>query len=246
MACTLVNTPTPLAQAFNNPRAMQPVLDLLVASTDEDLRAILVHGLVEHAMRGSHTARPGDERHDAIADVGTILSALRSYDSNGNQRAWLIDALLGAWTIPQDDTGLPSWALFTTSERNSLWAVGYDVLSDIRALPYTEGKVQSLCSVSQHVAKVVESMIATPLSTDTDTRKGSPTEESFGNPIGCDEAQLAILPLLFQCYNALHHGDIFRDNAVDLVEQFVVDAVDSLIRSGLVPPNSLAAVRMNK
>jgi len=228
-----MKTPITLAHAFNNPRAMQSVLDFLITDHDEDLRAILIHGLVEHVMRGSYYAPAGDERRDAIEDFVTIIGSLEPYDADGGRRAWLIGVLTAAWTAPRDESEVAAWRLFTESERCALWTIVHDVVLHIRTLPRTDGRDQAMCTLIHQIADAVARMA---MATQTaDGRDNAPMQGTLG--IG--EAYLVILPILRDCYSALHSGDIEPDDpALTVCDDSLSAAVTGLVESGLLPPDA--------
>ncbi len=235
------HTTTPITPgcAFNNPRAMQPALDLLVTCHDEDLRAILIHGLVEHVMRGSHYAPAGDERRDAIADFGIVVASLEPYDVDGDRRAWLIGVLTAAWIAPRDEVGVASWRLFTMSERRDLWAVVHDAVRRIRTLPRTEGRDQAMYTFIHHIAEVVERMVMA-----TNAADAWDDMAMLNGCLSIREAHLIILPVLLDCYDALHQGDVeLSDSAIQSGTDKLLDAVDGLIDSGLLPSDTLSFFR---
>ncbi len=229
-----IHTP-PIASmhAFNNPRVMQPVLDLLVTCHDEDLRAILIHGLVEHVMRGSHYAPAGDERRDAIEDFATIVGSLGPYDADGGRRAWLIGVLMAAWTAPRDGFDVAAWTRFIESERRALWAIVHDTVRHIRTLPRTDDRDQALCTLVQQIGDAVARM--STVTQAADVRHDAPMQSTLGT----GEAYLDILPILRDCHSALHAGDIEPDDpALAVCDDSLSAAVAGLVESGSLPPDA--------
>lgn len=242
MPTTHSHTSMPVApvRAFHNPRAMQPVLDLLVARQDADLRAILIHGLVEHVMRGSHCATAGDERRDAIADFATILFSPVSGDWADDWRTWAIGVLTRAWIAPRDDPPEPAWRLFTASERRATWAIIRDVIHRVRELPRTDNRDQALCDVSNHIATTVEAMAATIRNAGVRADVTQSDVMSIETFVGAREARVTILPVLLECYAALHQSEVvFWDDATEACASSLADAADSLLRMGLLSPGDL-------
>jgi len=215
--------------AFNNPRAMQPVLRLLVRSQDSDLRAVLIHGLVEHVMHGSYVSPLGAERRDAIADFGNILTSLEPYDIDGDQRMWAIGALIRAWMEPRDEARIEAWRLFTASDRHAVWAVIHDALRHVRTLPRTSIRDQALSTVSQQVAAIVERMAAA--TRGGPVRDGTLLQESV---LSRQEVRSSILPVLLECYGAVR-----TDGSETYSEDYVIDAITNLIDAKLLPADTL-------
>ncbi len=214
--------------AFNNPCAMQPVLRLLVRSQDSDLRAVLIHGLVEHVMHGSYVSPLGAERPDAIADFGNILTSLEPYDTDGDQRMWAIGALIRAWMEPRDEARIEAWRLFTASDRHAVWAVIHDALRHVRTLPRTSIRDQALSAVSHHVAVIIEHMVvATQGGAVWD---GAMLQESV---LSLHEVRSSIRPVLLECYGAVHN-----DGSDTYNEDYVIDAMTSLVDAGFLPSDT--------
>lgn len=226
-------------RAFNNPHAMQPVLDLLVTCRDEDLRAVLIHGLVEHAMRGSQYAPAGDERRDAIADFGTVVASLEPYDNDGDCCSWLIGVLVRAWIAPRDEAEVAAWRLFSDGDRRALWVIIHDTVRHIRTLRHTGVRDQALYAMVDQIANTIARMAVTTQATDT--RGGVALSEGA---LSHHEARLNILPILQDCNDALHEGaDDSHDLGLNVCEQAMRDAVASLVDSGLLPPHALNSFR---
>lgn len=217
--------------AFNNPCAMQPVLRLLVRSQDSDLRAVLIHGLVEHVMHGSYVSPLGAERRDAIADFGNILTSLKPYDTDGDQRMWAIGALIRAWMEPRDEARVESWRLFTASDRHAVWAVIHDTLRRMRTLPRTSIRDQALSTVSQQVAAIVERMAAA--TQGRPVWDGALLQESV---LSRQEVRSSILPVLLECFGAVR-----TDGSETYSEDCLIDAITDLIDAKLLPADTLTS-----
>ncbi len=227
-------TSTATMRTFNNPRAMQPVMDLLIATEDGDLQAILVSGLVEHVMRGSYSAPIGAERRDAIADFGRIVTNLEPYDTDGDRRMWAIRVLIRAWMEPRDGARVEAWRLFTASERQAVWVVIHDAIRRVRALPSTSIRDQALSTVGHHVADIVERMVAATQAGPV--WDGELLQESV---LSRQEAQSSIRPVLLDCYGAVR-----RDGGDTYSEDCLIGAVASLVDAGLLPPGTLTSAHV--
>ncbi len=226
-------------RAFNNPHAMQPVLDLLVTCRDEDLRAVLIHGLVEHTMRGSQYAPAGDERRDAIADFGTVVASLEPYDNDGDRCAWLIGVLVRAWIAPRDEAEVAAWRLFSGGERRALWVIIHDAVRHIRTLRHTSVRDQALYAMVDQIADVIARMAVTTQAADA--RDSVAMSEGI---LSRREAQLHILPILRDCDDTLHEGAVdSHELALNVCEQALRYAVVSLVDSELLPPHALNPFR---